>query len=100
MRLSDSPASKIPLIKQRSCAERGSGGLFGRRAASAGSDAVCRAVVLRDVLGPGGAASTGGGVQRGWVRQAVMGVLRWRELPGVRANVDNSKEVHTGSDPS
>lgn len=30
------------------------------------------------------------GAERRWVRQAVMGVLRWRDLPGARSSMGSS----------
>lgn len=32
-------------------------------------------------------AFNGDGSERRWVRQAVMGVLRWRDLPGARSSM-------------
>jgi len=38
-------------------------------------------------------AYNGDGSERRWVRQAVMGVLRWRDLPGARSSM-GSTVVH------
>lgn len=35
-------------------------------------------------------AFLGEGAERRWVRQAVMGVLRWRDLPGARTSIGQS----------
>lgn len=33
------------------------------------------------------------GAERRWVRQAVMGVLRWRDLPGTRSSLGGQSSV-------
>lgn len=45
-------------------------------------------------------AFNGDGSERRWVRQAVMGVLRWRDLPGTRSSMGSSsvREVTTTHD--
>lgn len=37
------------------------------------------------------------GAERRWVRQAVMGVLRWRDLPGSRTSVGNNNNNHNNA---
>lgn len=35
------------------------------------------------------------GAERRWVRQAVMGVLRWRDLPGTRSATGTLRSLST-----
>lgn len=45
-------------------------------------------------------AYNGDGSERRWVRQAVMGVLRWRDLPGTRSSMGSTTVVHREVNPS